>query len=698
MNPAMLQGRVRIPLFLLTGALSGTLFGVILAGVLVQWRLYRNLSDLSLTRLLDLWPLLPQGDLRLAVLTVAGSAALVATLGLVFALRRPSTAYGDARFASRAELERTGYAARLDPKGHGDQEIIWAKLGAPNARRAPYVKTDAFPHGMVVAPSGAGKGVGFVIPNLLHFNGSCVVLDVKGENWDRTARYRQSIGDRVFRFSPLEPERSHRYNPLSLIPEIADLDRRYVEAQRIAEYLLDSKSAGMESFILTAKQLFCATVMLAAGQGKATLGQVTLGEVRSLLSRPLPEVFEAYAAEVGHQQSAETFTMVSTMTQKQIGIYVNVLNDAGLGLWANPLVAKSTASSDFRLEDLRRDPASIYLTIPPDDIRTVAPLARLFFQQLVATLQRREPGPDERFQVLIMLDEFDRLGHMEVIAEAFKTLRSYGGRLAVVTQSLSALEDTRLYGKTGTRSIVANAGMKLFMATDDDETARYVSDLIGDYTRTSTSRSHKPLTSHRIVSDSVSEREEGAKLLRPEQIARLPSHQALVLRTGAFPILAEKIRYFEDGFFAPRAEAHADPLPLPALSETDRLEAMIAPEVARQVAAEIVRLTQQAGPSAPPVPEDLQASLTALTTEIRTLKAEIEAERPESVAREDEPTERDDGETAVDAVEAQELASLEADVARIAEDCARFAAPPVQAPRGSRWRRSVVRTTDGQEA
>jgi type IV secretion system protein VirD4 len=35
----------------------------------------------------------------------------------------------------------------------------------------------------VAAPTRSGKGVGIVIPNLLHYRDSCVVLDVKNENW-----------------------------------------------------------------------------------------------------------------------------------------------------------------------------------------------------------------------------------------------------------------------------------------------------------------------------------------------------------------------------------------------------------------------------------------------------------------------------------------------------------------------------------
>ena len=71
---------------------------------------------------------------------------------------------------------------------------------------------------MLSAPTRSGKGVGVVIPNLLNWPDSVVVLDIKGENYDITAGYRARHGQAVYAFSPFDEEaRSHRWNPLTAV-------------------------------------------------------------------------------------------------------------------------------------------------------------------------------------------------------------------------------------------------------------------------------------------------------------------------------------------------------------------------------------------------------------------------------------------------------------------------------------------------
>ena len=86
-------------------------------------------------------------------------------------------------------------------------------------------------HMLLYAPTRSGKGVGIVVPNLLNWPDSAVVLDIKKENWQLTAGFRKSAGQEVFLFDPLDPEgRTHRWNPLSTVRrgtefQIEDLQR-----------------------------------------------------------------------------------------------------------------------------------------------------------------------------------------------------------------------------------------------------------------------------------------------------------------------------------------------------------------------------------------------------------------------------------------------------------------------------------------
>jgi len=133
--------------------------------------------------------------------------------------------------------------------------------------------------------------------------------------------------------------------------------------------------------------------------------------------------------------------------------YFAALRDAPV----NPTIDRATSVSDFDFSSFRRKPQTVYLVVSPDNIRPLAPLIRLFFSDLIASLQDHEPGEDEPWPVMIMLDEFDRLGKMPIVAESIKTLRSYGGHLAIITQTIPALDE--IYGENTRLSLQGGAGV-----------------------------------------------------------------------------------------------------------------------------------------------------------------------------------------------------------------------------------------------
>src|SRR5205814_4611648 len=75
-------------------------------------------------------------------------------------------------------------------------------------------------HLMTVAPTGAGKGVGLIIPALLTYPGSVIVTDIKGENYQVTARYRRALGQQVVVLDPFglvaARDKADRLNPFDL--------------------------------------------------------------------------------------------------------------------------------------------------------------------------------------------------------------------------------------------------------------------------------------------------------------------------------------------------------------------------------------------------------------------------------------------------------------------------------------------------
>src|SRR5262249_44989988 len=131
-------------------------------------------------------------------------------VGLITALRPRRALHGDARFASSAEISRAGLL--LHAAQRATPSILIGRY------RGRFLALPGQLSVMLSAPTRSGKGVGVVIPNLLHWRDSVVVLDIKGENFQVTAGYRAEFGQRVYAFSPFDDgARSHRWNPLSAV-------------------------------------------------------------------------------------------------------------------------------------------------------------------------------------------------------------------------------------------------------------------------------------------------------------------------------------------------------------------------------------------------------------------------------------------------------------------------------------------------
>jgi type IV secretion system protein VirD4 len=146
----------------------------------------------------------------LASMGICGIGLLVVLPAALFAAARPRRAlHGNARFASLAEVRGAGLLGDSDAAGPG---ILVGRYGRHFLALAGQLSV------MLSAPTRSGKGVGVVIPNLLNWPDSVVVLDVKGENFAATAGYRAAHGQAVYAFSPFdEGARSHRWNPLSAV-------------------------------------------------------------------------------------------------------------------------------------------------------------------------------------------------------------------------------------------------------------------------------------------------------------------------------------------------------------------------------------------------------------------------------------------------------------------------------------------------
>ncbi len=556
-----------IVLFFALGVFVGVIPGLLAGGAFLTWRLGGNLMQLSMTTLPTTVTLnsLLTSPLHQQAVGIATAVAIVA--GVVFAIigfRPKLSDHGSARWASEDDLRRAKLLARMPKDGTGMPGPIYGKLSAPKWRK-PFLSSGTPPHSLIAAPSNSGKTVGIAIPTLLTYPGSIVCLDMKGELFEKTSRRRKALGDRVFRFSPYDPEgRTHRFNPLDIVAN-APANRKYAEARRLATSLIIAKGKSAESFLEGSRDLFTAGVLFAVEHAAAseTRSAASLADVYDLMTPAGSENdhFRRLAEAVANPEAKRNFQKMAGRDAKTLSAYTSVLSDGGLNLWADPAVRAATAVSDFRLDDLRSDPATIYLNVTPNDIEPLSSLIRLLFQQAVAITQQTEPveGKDD-FTVLFLLDEFGSLGRMSVLRQAITTLRGFGGRMMIIVQSISDLADPDKYGREGANVFMANCGIQVFMAPNDGETPEYVSKSIGDFTRKARSKSWQMTE---IGQANIQERLEGARLIRPEELRMLDDDMQVVLIQGQPPANVHKVKWYEDKTLRPLMDQQAGPLPLP---------------------------------------------------------------------------------------------------------------------------------------
>jgi type IV secretion system protein VirD4 len=465
------------------------------------------------------------------ILAGFGVAALMLSVTL---LGDALTRFGTTHWQSRGEMKRNGFFAK---PGGG---FLLGKLGSPKSKR-PFLVSKTFPHALIVAPTGRGKGVGFVIPNLLTYKGSAVVLDVKGENFRETSRFRASMGDKVFRFAPTDWDRpTHRYNPLARIAAMTNPDRQQMELKLTAKLFLQTDNEKLSGLLAGGIDLFVAAGLLAFERGVPTIGEIY--RITASGGDKQKEYLKR-AQEVKNKSAKLIFERMASTNNDTLTSYLSLLMTSGLDTWNNRAIDAATATSDFSFRDIRRRPHAIYLVVESEMIRPLAPLIRLFFSDLIASLQAQEPGDDEPWPVMIMLDEFDRLGKMPIVAESIKTLRSFGGNLAIVTQTIPALDE--IYGENTRRSLQGGAGVKLYLTPSEQKTIEELSQAVGKTTKRVITRS-RAVGRNPFEGRSVSERTEDTPLLTEDQARRMDLDEVILVIDAQMPIRARRIKYFED--------------------------------------------------------------------------------------------------------------------------------------------------------
>ena len=442
------------------------------------------------------------------------------------------TTYGSARWAETREVRE---AALL-----GHDGVLLGRW------RDDYLRHDGPEHVLCFAPTRSGKGVGLVVPTLLTWPGSAIVHDIKGENWTLTAGWRARFG-RVLIFDPTNAQ-SAAYNPLL---EVRRGEWEVRDVQNIADVLVDPEGAleKRNHWEKTSHSLLVGTILhvLYAAPDK------TLAGVANFLSdpkRPIETTLRAMMT-TPHLGEADVHPVVASAARELLNKSENersgVLSTAMsfLGLYRDPVVAAVTRRCDWRIRDLVEGarPATLYLVVPPSDISRTKPLVRLILNQIGRRLTEDLNAKSKRHRLLLMLDEFPALGRLDFFESALAFMAGYGLKAFLIAQSLNQIE--KAYGQNN--SILDNCHVRVSFASNDERTAKRVSDALGTATEIRDAKNYaghrlSPWLGHLMVS-----RQETARpLLTPGEVMQLPHDDELVLVSGCHPIRAKKARYYED--------------------------------------------------------------------------------------------------------------------------------------------------------
>lgn len=508
----------------------------------------------------------------LAVVVEFNPGILLAALGVAAwriagSSKRRSTAHGTARWAEPRDVSHMldgnglilGYLSGRISNAWKLRSLLSLRLASREACRRfftfkPIVRLTEAVHVSVFAPTGAGKGVSFVVPYLLTCADSMVVVDFKGELARLTARARRAMGHRVVVLDPYhivthEPD---AFNPFEFIDP--DHPNAMDECRDLAEALVlrtgqEKEPHWADSAEVWIAAMIAVVVVLAKGEDKS------LQTVRELLTNPekmqaaiaamcASDQMDGMLARLGHQLTHfKDKELSSTLTTTNR--FLRFLDTAA--------IAGSTKRSSFDPAYLLKGKMTVYLVLPPDRARAQSPLLRMWVGSMLRAVVKG--GLEHKRNVRFVLDEAASLGHMDAIDDAVDKLRGYGVRLLFFWQSLGQLK--KCFPEGQDQTFLSNM-TQVYFGVQDQQTAEYVSARLGEATistesgGTSHSTTQQRGVSNESYSISASSNRNwqfmGRKLLKPEEVAALPERAAITFTPGAPPLMTRLIRYYEKDF------------------------------------------------------------------------------------------------------------------------------------------------------
>lgn len=455
------------------------------------------------------------------------------------ASRETSGTFGDAAFATLEECEDKGL---FDPKG--------LYLGLLNGRPLFY---RGKAHLLTCAPARQGKGINIVLPNLLHYQGSVIVTDPKGELAGVTAQHRRErLGQDVAVFNPWGLHRlpQDRINPLENVIAIAGnpaLQRGLSdEVKAIVMQLYPEPEDTRNQYFREGSRGIMRAVLMYLALCAPKL--CTLPEMWRIIANPLrlermveamrrEDVLGGLLADLGDDLAHQMEDNPDLFGDFRAGAvqHLSIFEPGGY-------LADAVSASDISLADLKSGNVSLYLAFPPDRIVSHGAALGLIVNQAITAVARSS----KRGEVLFMLDEFANLGKLAGLAESLTALPGLGVRVWMFVQELAEL--VRIYGVNTAKTIQSQAEVRQFFAVNSDELAQALSRALGQKT-VKTINFNLGRSDTDEIGESLSET--GQPLMRAEDITQLERNQQILLVKGVKVILGELLAVW---FFSPWRE------------------------------------------------------------------------------------------------------------------------------------------------
>jgi type IV secretion system protein VirD4 len=475
--------------------------------------------------------------------------------------RGSGTAFGTATWMSDKDLRKAGMLASYGL-------VLGRTFGGALIRLPEYC------HVLVCGGTGSGKGVSIIIPNLLTYSrGSIVCFDTKGDLYETTAERRAARRERIIRLAPFNGGED-AFNPLDAIP--CDSPLLVDSARALAEALVVRQ--GTESdphWNDKSVQVICAVLVLLLLMFKDE--DRSLNSLQEIVSDP--DLLRAAANQlqklggIPSRLGAQLKTLFdkdgSGLTKEGSGVLSTVTRH--LSFLDSDLVAKSVATSTFDPAELRQRGITLFIQIPPEQLEAQKGLLRCIMSALIRVIGAG--GSEQNGEVLFLLDEASALGSLPALEETLVRGRSAGVRLLLAYQSDSQITSTF---KNKPTLLYDNCSTQIYLgAASSYESAERLSKSLGEWTQVLEGYNGNESRSWQVGGDSqqngqvsrgsaLNYSEGGRALLRPEEILTLSNECVIALLRGTSPIIAQRVKWYEDREFNPAAKKRRRQRRLPA--------------------------------------------------------------------------------------------------------------------------------------